>query len=197
MNKRKKAEPAEFSDLGTLDMSSPVCATRDPDQVGVFLDGIDLRVPRFATEQAAAFDIEAYFVPGQYIETYTAKNEKMCRVVKDDDRLILEPGDRALIPTGLLFDIPDGWMLNIYSRSGTSWKQGLILTNSVAVIDSDYVDEVFVSVTNNSLARVTIKSGDRIAQGAFAPTFRLPIEVLSNRPSKKGNRTGGFGSTGQ
>ena len=105
-------------------------------------------------------------------------------------------GARALIPTGMIFDIPSGWAVHIYSRSGIALKQGLMLANSVGIIDSDYVAPVFVMVFNPSDRRnININDGDRICQGQMV---KLPKYVLveGEKPAQKTDRDGGFGSTG-
>ena len=77
-----------------------------------------------------------------------------------------------------------------------STKKGLNLINSVGIIDSDYVEEVFVPVMNNSQDRLRIYNGDRIAQAELVFNRQASLRYISDRPQRKSDRSGGFGSTG-
>lgn len=101
-----------------------------------------------------------------------------------------------LIPTGLILDIPKNYCVKIYPRSGLSSKKGLNLINCVGIIDSDYVEELMIPVYNNSQERVRIYSGDRIAQGELVVQHQAEFSYLTERPKRKSDRNGGFGSTG-
>lgn len=108
----------------------------------------------------------------------------------------VQPGEIALIPTGLAVQVPEGFFLAIFARSSTPLKRGLIVANGVGVIDPDYSgpqDEVKIAVLNVRAAPVTIARGDRIAQGIVLPAPRITwIEVDDlGTPSR-----GGFGATG-
>lgn len=177
-------------------------------------------VPAFATQGSACFDLcaafdveskikvigKGVFVPdpnllgmmGDFMVhegTITPLG-----TIQDDGsykaQLKIPDGCRVLIPTGLIFDIPDNHVLKVYSRSGTSLKKGLILTNSVGIIDSDYVEEVFISMTNISGMTIDIAPGERIAQAMLEKVIRTELVELETRPSRKTTRQGGFGSTG-
>lgn len=156
-------------------------------------------IPKYATAGSACFDIQAYFGDNERVSALDRANRENPLKVRTNEAgekfILLEHGDRALVPTGLFFDLPDFTVLEVYSRSGLSWKSGLILTNGVGIVDSDYVEEVFVSLTNISGAAVRIKSGDRIAQGRIVDAGQTPL-VSAPKPSPKTNRNGGFGSTG-
>jgi dUTP pyrophosphatase len=102
----------------------------------------------------------------------------------------------VLVPTGLIFDIPEGFSLRIHARSGLSLKEGLVLANSEAVIDSDYVDEVFVLLYNRSSVGRTIRIGERIAQAELVESVQYTIKETKKQPTVKTDRTGGMGSTG-
>jgi len=107
----------------------------------------------------------------------------------------IAPGTIALVPTGLIINVPDGWFLGIFARSSTPLKRGLMVANGVGVIDSDYCgpeDEVKIQVLNFTQAPVHVKRGDRIAQGIFLKY--APPEWEEGEPS--GATRGGFGSTG-
>jgi dUTP pyrophosphatase len=108
----------------------------------------------------------------------------------------VDPGERVLVPTGLVLDIPQGYSVRIHPRSGLSLKQGLTLVNAEGVIDSDYVEELFIPLYNASSISVQLKHGDRIAQGELVRTELYEIVESTTRPERKTDRAGGFGSTG-
>lgn len=112
------------------------------------------------------------------------------------DKIIINPGERLLIPTGLIFDIPENHSIRIHARSGLSLKQGLALANAEGVVDSDYVDPTFIMMINNSNAVATIKHGDRIAQGELVPVLQSEFQEIPTPPKQKTDRQGGLGSTG-
>lgn len=108
----------------------------------------------------------------------------------------LEPLGRALIPTGLALEIPEGFEAQIRPRSGLALKQGLTCLNSPGTIDADYRGEVQVLLANLSNQSAVIRRGERIAQLVIAPVARAAlIEVELLTTSARG--TGGFGSTGR
>lgn len=110
--------------------------------------------------------------------------------------LILEPNERALIPTGIAIELPDaGMSALIYARSGLAVKNGITLSNCVGVIDSDYRGEIKIGLINLGNQAFTVKNGDRIAQMVLTPVIRCQIEeAFSIGETERG--AGGFGSTG-
>ncbi|MBA2480275.1 MAG: dUTP diphosphatase [Planctomycetes bacterium] len=109
--------------------------------------------------------------------------------------MVLAPGARALVPTGLAIAIPDGFEAQVRPRSGLAIKQGLIVPNSPGTIDSDYRGEVKVIVANIGTEPVTIERGMRIAQLVVARYERIAWQsVPSLDDTARG--AGGFGSTG-
>lgn len=157
-------------------------------------------IPKFATSGSSCFDFVANFGDRAVLDSYSPKNNKIWhRVRKNSDgvnQVILEPGDRVLIPTGLWFDLPEQTELLIFARSGLSLKKGLALANGVGVVDSDYVEEVFVILVNNSRSSVVVEEGERIAQGRISYTTKIVLSSMSEKPRQKTERNGGFGSTG-
>lgn len=150
--------------------------------------------PKFATKNSACFDLSAC-IAGRKLKFYTRMNESFeCSEIIDSIEIPAEM--RVLIPTGLILDIPDGYSVRIHARSGLSLKQGLVLANSEGIIDSDYTDELMIMIKNDSLQRVKINHGDRIAQGELVKSIDYSIEECYNRPTQKSDRNGGFGSTG-
>ena len=156
-------------------------------------------IPNFATEGSACFDFYSCLYPFKSIKVYNYRNEPE-EIKVQYDFIIVEPEDRILIPTGVCADIPENHCIKVYSRSGISLKSGLILTNGVGVVDSDYTDEIFISMTNISSEIVIIHSDSRIAQGELVPTIKTVITEFETVDfttlPKKGKRIGGFGSTG-
>lgn len=202
MARQKKTETQQDpTDLGVMDMSVNAVAIQSSqrisdDEVLGFWHVAGKEVPGYATESSAAFDFRAYLVEGSELKYYNYSNAVGTKKVKEGGRVFVEPGERILIPTGLHADIPEGYWLAIHPRSGTSWKTGLGLSNSVAVIDSDYVEEIFISVINMSGVRIVIENDERIAQGVLQLKWTIPVKVLSEKPTQKTSRAGGFGSTG-
>jgi dUTP pyrophosphatase len=134
-------------------------------------DGLPL--PSYATERAAGLDLAA--------ATYR-------------DVLLL-PGDRRLIPTGLCLAIPEGYEGQIRPRSGLALKHGVTVLNSPGTIDADYRGELGVILANLGAESFTVERGMRIAQLVFAPCARAFWQrVATLSETKRG--AGGFGSTG-
>ena len=107
------------------------------------------------------------------------------------------PNGVALVRTGLVIEVPSGHFLGIFARSSTPLKRGLMVANGVGVVDPDYSgpeDEVMIQVLNFSTAVVSIKRGDRLAQGIVLPSPRITWnEVADIRQVTRG----GFGATGR
>lgn len=152
-------------------------------------------LPQFATDQSACFDICACLKGTEKVKAYSRMNEPIelyCNV----DSLEIPAEFRVLIPTGLIFDIPEGYSVRIYPRSGLSFKNGLVTQNCEGIVDSDYVEECFILLKNDSLARQTITHGMRIAQGELVRNEDYLLLETPERPQKRTTRDGGFGSTG-
>lgn len=154
----------------------------------------DVQVPKHQTTQSACFDLAFSSAGKGNYSGYTLMNKPFTRQMRGS--ITIAPGDRVLIPTGIIMDIPEGYSVRIHARSGTSLKQGLVLANSEGVIDSDYVEEVFIMIYNISGNAITINSGDRVAQAELVKNVEYVIEQTPARPVPKTQRVGGFGSTG-
>ena len=115
-----------------------------------------------------------------------------------DDEITLQPMQRMLIPTGLYFQIPNGFELQIRPRSGLAFKNGITVLNSPGTIDAGYRGEIKVLLINFGSEPFTIKSGDRIAQGLIAPVQIRNTTVFTrvNSLDSSDRGAGGFGSTG-
>ncbi|MBO6900677.1 MAG: dUTP diphosphatase [Rhizobiaceae bacterium] len=137
--------------------------------------GEGLALPSYETEGAAGMDLRA--------------------AVADDHPLILVAGRRALVPTGLLMQIPEGYEGQVRPRSGLALKHGVTCLNTPGTIDSDYRGEVKVLLANLSDEDFEITRGMRIAQLVVAPVTR--VRVFETRAlGSTGRGAGGFGSTG-
>ena len=135
-----------------------------------------LPLPSYETPGAAGADLRANF--------------------PDRAPVMLLPGARRLIPTGLRVEIPEGFELQIRPRSGLALKQGLSLPNTPGTIDSDYRGPLGVIVINLGQEPIHIAHGDRIAQAVIAPVIQAHFELAENL-SDTARGTGGFGSTGR
>lgn len=134
-----------------------------------------LALPRYETAGSAGMDLSA--------------------AVPDGAPVILEPGKRALIPTGLAIALPDGFEAQIRPRSGLALKRGVTCLNTPGTIDADYRGEVQVLLINFGEENVAIARGDRIAQMVIAPVTQAQWDVVTVLPSSA-RGAGGFGSTG-
>lgn len=113
-----------------------------------------------------------------------------------DDTVVVGPGRAATVKTSLTFDIPEGFVMLVYSRSGHGFKSGVRLANGTGVIDSDYKGEVMVRLQNDSRETFMVTLGDRVAQAMLLPVegFAL-VETNDIGTSERGTK--GFGSTGK
>ena len=107
----------------------------------------------------------------------------------------LKPLERGLIATGLAFEVPPGFELQVRPRSGLSFKKGLSIPNSPGTIDADYRGELKIIVINFSNTEITIEDQQRVAQVVLCPVFQADLKWASSLSSTK-RGTGGFGSTG-
>ena len=113
-----------------------------------------------------------------------------------DEAVTIEPNETKLIPTGLAFEIPEGYAGFVYARSGLASKRGLAPANKVGVIDADYRGEVMVALHNHGTEAQTVEAGERIAQMIIAP-FVTVNYVFSDELDDTVRGEGGFGSTGR
>lgn len=112
------------------------------------------------------------------------------------ETLVLQPGERQLVPTGLFMEIPLGYEAQVRPRSGLAIKQGLTCLNTPGTIDSDYRGEVKVILINLSAEPQSIHNGDRIAQMVVAPVEQVKWEAVESL-SDTVRSAGGFGHTGK
>lgn len=142
------------------------------------LDGFDpaVALPDFATTDAAGADLRLN--------------------LPDRGAIVLEPGARAALPTGLAFALPAGWEAQVRPRSGLALRHGVTVLNAPGTIDADYRGPVQVLLVNLGQVAVTLTHGERIAQLVLAPVARVTFaEVATLDQTARG--AGGFGSTGR
>ena len=151
-------------------------------------------LPKKQTEQSACFDLSFQGHGKSKYSGYNSMNKPFTRVM--NNLIVVQPGDRLMVPTGLILDIPKGYSVRVHARSGMSLKQGLVLANAEGVIDSDYIDELMILVHNISANSIEIRTGDRIAQAELIKDCEYSIEETVARPGIKTDRVGGMGSTG-
>ncbi|MEI3804055.1 dUTP diphosphatase [Agrobacterium sp. CCNWLW32] len=138
-------------------------------------NGADLELPSYETRGAAGMDLRAAVPAGE--------------------TLTLQPGERALVPTGFIFEVPQGYEAQIRPRSGLAIKNGITCLNSPGTVDSDYRGEVKVILANLGQDVFVIERGMRIAQMVIAPVTQVIVsEVTETSQTARG--AGGFGSTG-
>ena len=113
-----------------------------------------------------------------------------------DAPITIDPGQTAMVPTGLTMEIPIGYAGLVYARSGLAAKRGLAPANKVGVVDADYRGELMVALHNHSAQSQTIEPGERIAQLVITPFLTAQYEEAQTL-SETVRGTGGFGSTGK
>ena len=110
--------------------------------------------------------------------------------------MILRPGERAMVPTGLSVAIPEGYEIQMRPRSGLAAKHGITCLNTPGTIDSDYRGELKVILINHGADDFTIARGERIGQMVLAPVTRIAWAEVNSLP-ETARGEGGFGSTGR
>ncbi len=136
----------------------------------------ELPLPAYETQGAAGMDLRA--------------------AIALDEALSLAPGERTLVPTGLIIAIPSGFEGQIRPRSGLALKHGITCLNTPGTIDADYRGELKVILINLGQEQFSITRGTRIAQLVIAPTIQAQLVPVDERPADTDRAAGGFGSTG-
>lgn len=131
-------------------------------------------LPRYESSLASGFDVRAQL----------------------DSSMVLQPGERALIPTGLAFAIPEGFEIQARPRSGLAIKKGISLVNTPGTIDADYRGEVKIILINHGQEPFEIQDQERIAQFVLCPVVQADFQLVEDL-SETARGAGGFGSTGQ
>jgi len=173
----------------------------------------DFEMPTYGTSLSNCFDLS--FQPSEEsVKGYDKHNNPISQYVNSHGEISVYPGDRLLIPTGLVFKIEQNitvetyadvsrefpalqnYSIRLHPRSGLSLKRGLVLANSEGIVDVDYQEEVFVLLTNISSMGQVLKKGDRIAQAEVVCNEPAHFVIVTKKPEKHSERGGGFGSTG-
>jgi len=136
-------------------------------------EGEGLPLPRYMSEDAAGADL--------------------CAAVFED--LTLQPGARALVPTGFAIALPPGYEAQVRPRSGLAVRHGITCLNSPGTIDADYRGPVCVVLANLGAEPFVVRRGERIAQLVVAPVSRAQFDLIEDLPGTV-RATAGFGSTG-
>jgi dUTP pyrophosphatase len=158
--------------------------------------------PNYQTQLAACFDLAAYIPKEEKVKVWEGKDtteiEPQYDYDKDSHYILLMPGERALVRTGLTFDIPSGYSIRLHPRSGMALKYGLALANCEGVVDEDYTYETKLIMINTNLQEpIKIYNKDRIAQAEIVKYEQMRLIEIYNTPDLKSDRIGGFGSTGR
>jgi dUTP pyrophosphatase len=136
--------------------------------------GNAMPLPQYATDGSAGLDLPACL----------------------EAPLVIAPGSRVKIPTGIAIEIPNKHIVGlVFPRSGLAARHGISLANAVGVIDSDYKGEIIVALCNHGESEYVIKPGERMAQLVFIPVFKATFEETQEL-TETGRGAGGFGSTG-
>ncbi|MFT3722451.1 MAG: dUTP diphosphatase [Hyphomonadaceae bacterium] len=129
-------------------------------------------------------------------ETADAAGMDLRAAVPEQEPMMLAPGERAMVPTGLTMALPPGYEAQVRPRSGLAAKFGVTCLNSPGTIDADYRGEVKVILINHGKDPFVIKRGERIAQMVIAPVTRATLDLVDKLDETQ-RGTGGFGSTGR
>ena len=129
-------------------------------------------------------------------QTPDAAGLDLLAAIPDDQPLTLSPGQRVLVPTGLVIALPAGFEAQVRPRSGLAARHGVTVLNAPGTIDADYRGEIGVLLINHGPADFTIKRGERIAQMVIAPVTHAEL-VVATALSETERGSGGFGSTGR
>ena len=137
--------------------------------------GAEIPFPYYASAGAAAMDLHACI----------------------DEAVTLAPGGRAFLPTGIAIALPSaGYVALVLARSGLGIKHGVVPSNCVGVIDSDYRGEIMVGLYNSGESEYTVQPAERIAQLMVVPVVQAQIQMVDELDETQ-RGTGGFGSTGK
>jgi dUTP pyrophosphatase len=139
------------------------------------LVGTAIPLPTYATSGSAALDLRACL----------------------DQPRTLQPGETVLIPSGIAVSINDPCLMALLvPRSGLGIKHGILLANTVGVIDSDYQGEIGIGIVNRGAVPYTVEPGERICQMMFVPVTQVALKIVAEFSSDTDRGSGGFGSTG-
>ena len=164
------------------------------------------QLPSYETPASAGMDIRATFenivekflfntTISRHDEVYTDKNGEI-KTTQVINYITINPGGRALIPTGLKVAIPEGYEIQVRPRSGLALKNGITLLNTPGTIDADYRGDIGVIIINHGTEPFIIKAGDRIGQIVLNKVEKIEWQQVDTLPDTIRGE-GGFGSTGK
>jgi len=138
--------------------------------------GAEIPLPNYATSGSAAMDLRACL----------------------SEALTVQPGETVLVPSGIAISIHDPNLVALLMpRSGLGIKHGIVLANTIGVIDSDYQGEIGIGIFNRSTTAYTIEPGERICQMMFVPVTQVSLAVVDEFSKDSARGAGGFGHTGR
>lgn len=138
--------------------------------------GRDVPAPCYATDGSAGMDLRACL----------------------DGPAEIRPGKVVRIPTGVALFVRDaGHFIFLAPRSGLSARRGIVLANTVGIVDSDYQDEIVVALLNRGKSKYIVQPGERVCQALFLPVARAELKFVEEFSETTARNTGGFGSTGR
>ena len=151
----------------------------------------DVELPVYKHEGDACADVRAY-------RLMEVRNEMNIEVRNEDleKGIFLHRGWSAKIGTGLRFQIPRGWAINMEGRSGFSIKEATVIPNAPAKIDSNYTGELIIGLVNLNAKPTRIEKGDRIAQIEIVPQYKMVFEEVSEIEENKDRGSSGIGDSG-
>jgi dUTP pyrophosphatase len=179
------------SQFGNVDMTNPESMLKS---MGLNVDEIN---QHFEGQFTSSVDLNFVNSSNNQNPEYAYKGDSGFDLRASEEKWIF-PNSRVLIPTGLKFDIPDGYEIQVRSKSGLALNQGLFVLNSPGTVDSGYLGEIQVILFNTTTEKVKIEKGQKIAQAVLCPVVSgkwVNLTQISNLGSKDRNDNG-FGSTG-
>lgn len=145
--------------------------------------------------------IKMFMLPGVKAPEYKHEGDSgmdVCAFLTPADGIVIRPGEHAIIPTGVFVAVPNGYEIQVRSRSGLAAKNGICVLNSPGTVDASYRGECKVILLNTGTEDFTVHNGDRIAQLVLCPVYRADVEMVTclDDLSRTDRGDGGFGSTG-
>ena len=183
------------SKMGDVDMSNPQAML---ESMGIDVDDLQ---KQFESQSESIIDTK---VPLRYINESENKNPEYAYQsdsgfdLRSTEEVWIHSNDRKIIPTGLRFDIPEGYEIQVRSKSGLALNQGLMVLNSPGTVDSGYQGEIKVIMFNTTNQKVKIEKGQKVAQAVLCPVVSgkwvdlIKVEKIND----KDRNSNGFGSTG-
>jgi dUTP pyrophosphatase len=176
----------------------------------VYVNKLDpsFELPSYGTSLSSCFDLKFQAKLNDEISAVNSSNTPFKIYIEPgpnpsvSHRIYLGPGERALLPTGLIFKLESTEAIQTYSirlhpRSSVAFKRGLSLANCEGVVDVDYQEQVYIPIINNSSIVQAIELGERICQGELVENKIVRFLEVPQKLTRFSERTGGFGSTGR